>query len=55
MKDLRQMEEAYIERFGDLFPNISISKEYEKEIIEACLKQNKDAYELGYFDLDCFY
>ena len=35
-----------------MFSNIGISGKYEKEIILECLKQGKDAYELGYFTLD---
>ena len=52
MKEIEKLENKYIERFGSMFPNIDISEEYEKEIILECLKQGKDAYELGYFTLD---
>ena len=52
MKEIEKLENKYIERFGSMFPNIGISEEYEKEIILECLKQRKDAYELGYFTLD---
>ena len=55
MKDIKELENEYIDKFGDLFPNIGISKEYEKEIIVNCLSKGKDAYELGYFNLeDCY-
>lgn len=55
MKDVKELENEYIDRFGDLFPNIGISREYEKEIILTCLDKDKDAYELGYFDLEKCY
>lgn len=55
MENIQDLENKYLEKFGDLFPNIGISKEYEKEIILECLAQNKDAYELGFFNLDDCY
>ena len=42
----------YIEKFDDYFPNMALSEDKEVEIIEKCLKEGKDAYELGYFKLD---
>lgn len=55
MKTIKELENEYIDRFGDLFPNMGISREYEKEIILTCLAKGKDAYELGYFDLEKCY
>lgn len=52
---MKKLENEYIARFGDLFPNMGISREYEKEIILTCLDKGKDAYELGYFDLEKCY
>lgn len=42
----------YIELFDDMFPNLSINEVTEREILERCIKENKDAYELGYFNLN---
>ncbi|EFM24784.1 hypothetical protein HMPREF9225_1650 [Peptoniphilus duerdenii ATCC BAA-1640] len=50
--DLTALRTKYLEKFDDYFPNIGISKEYEKEIIVNCLSKGKDAYELGYFNLE---
>lgn len=55
MKTIKELENEYIDKFGDLFPNMGISREYEKEIILTCLAKDKDAYELGYFDLEKYY
>ncbi|MBS6535815.1 serine/threonine protein phosphatase [Peptoniphilus harei] len=55
MKNIKDLEDDYIERFGDLFPTIGISRDYEKEIILICLAKDKDAYGLGYFDLEKCY
>lgn len=52
---MEKLENEYIARFGDLFPNMGISREYEKDIILTCLDKGKDAYELGYFDLEKCY
>lgn len=56
MKDTRQyiiqLENEYIEKFGDLFPNIGLDAEEERKIILKCLEEDKDAYELGFFTLD---
>lgn len=30
MKNIKDLEDDYIERFGDLFPTIGISRDYEK-------------------------
>lgn len=50
--DLNTLRSKYLEKFDDYFPNIGISKEYEKVIILNCLSKGKDAYELGYFNLE---
>ncbi|MDU5470903.1 MAG: serine/threonine protein phosphatase [Peptoniphilus harei] len=52
---MEKLENEYIARFRDLFPNMGISREYEKEIILTCLDKGKDTYELGYFDLEKYY
>lgn len=55
MKNIKDMKSKYVEKFGDMFPNIGISEEDEREIILECLAQAKDAYELGFFNLeDCY-
>lgn len=50
--ELENLREKYIELFDDMFPNISISEGTEREILERCIKEKKDAYELGYFSLE---
>lgn len=52
---LKKAKKIYIEMFDDYFPNISINKERELEIAEKCIKAKKDAYEMGYFNLDSDY
>lgn len=52
MKNIKQLEKEYIERFDDLFPNIGLSEAKEREILLKCLKEDKDAYELGFFTLE---
>ena len=55
MKSIKDMKSKYVEKFGDMFSNIGISEEDEREIILECLAQAKDAYELGFFNLeDCY-
>lgn len=55
MENIKDLESKYVEKYGDMFPNIGISEEYEREIILECLAQGKDAYELGFFNLeDCY-
>lgn len=47
---------AYVEAFGDSFPTIPLawsrSDEELIDIIDECLEQSKDVYELGYVTLD---
>lgn len=52
MKKIVDLRNEYIEKFDDYFPNMGLSEDKEVEIIEKCLKEGKDAYELGYFKLD---
>lgn len=52
MKNIRQLEKEYVERFEDLFPNISLDEREERKIILKCLEEDKDAYELGFFTLE---
>lgn len=57
---MKKMDE-YCERFGDGFPTIPLawgrSDEEIIEIIDKCLEEGKDVYELGYVedDLDIQY
>ena len=52
MKKIEYLRNDYIEKFDDYFPNMALSEDKEVEIIEKCLKEGKDAYEVGYFKLD---
>lgn len=52
MKKIEDLRNEYIEKFDDYFPNMALSEDKEVEIIEKCLKEGKDAYELAYFELD---
>lgn len=52
MKNIRQLEKEYVERFEDLFPNISLDEREERKIILKCLEEDKDAYELCFFTLE---
>ena len=52
MKKIEDLRNEYIEKFDDYFPNMGLSEDKEIEIIEKSLKEGKDAYELGYFELD---
>lgn len=52
MKKIEGLRNEYIEKFDDYFPNMGLSEDKEVEIIEKCLKEGKDAYELDYFKLD---
>lgn len=51
-KYILQLENEYVERFGDLFPNMGLDGEEEIKIILKCLEEDKNAYELGFFTLD---
>lgn len=51
-KYIIQLENEYIERFGDLFPNMGLDGEKEIKIILKYLEEDKNAYELGFFTLD---
>lgn len=47
--------EAYNDNFKDGFPTIPLLSRPEKEVIEiveSCIKNNKDVYEMGYLKLD---
>lgn len=55
MDNIDKLREEYQIKFNDNIPNMTISFEEEIEILECCLKEGKDAYELGYFDLDNIY
>ena len=55
MNNIKKLRELYRDKFDDNLPNMTISEDYEIEIIKKCLKEEKDAYELGYFDLNYIY
>lgn len=44
--------DKYYDAFGDIYPLAALSTENIEKIIEHCLKENKDVYELGYLTLD---
>lgn len=47
--------EAYNKKFKDGFPTIPLLSRPQKEVIEiveSCIKNNKDVYEMGYLKLD---
>lgn len=54
-KNENEAVDAYNERFEDGFPSRPLLSRPEKEVIkivETCLKENKDVYEMGYLKLD---
>lgn len=55
MVELEDLMDEYFERFGDCFPTIPLAwgrpKEEVKSMIETCLKENKDVYDMGYLTL----
>jgi hypothetical protein len=55
MNNIEELKELYRDKFDDNLPNMTISKDYEIEIIKRCLEEEKDAFELGYFDLNNIY
>ncbi|BBK61859.1 hypothetical protein A9CBEGH2_07990 [Amedibacterium intestinale] len=54
-KNENEAIEAYNKTFKDGFPSIPLLSRPEKEVIEIvenCIKNNKDVYEMGYLKLD---
>lgn len=54
-KDEMEAIKAYNEKFKDGFPSYPLLHRPEKEvieIIESCIKNNKDVYKMGYLELD---
>lgn len=54
-KSEKEAIEAYNEKFEDGFPSIPLLSRPEKEVIEiveSCIENNKDVYEMGYLKLD---
>lgn len=53
---LQKMYNEYKKKFNDDFPTIPLAVSLEDkeiiEIIENCISQNKDVYELGYLELN---
>ncbi|EDP23215.1 hypothetical protein [Parvimonas micra] len=48
MNNIEELRELYRDKFDDNLPNMTIPKDYEKR----CLKEEKDEFELGYFNLN---
>lgn len=59
MCELQDLIDKYDDVFPDGFPTIPLargrSKEEVAEIIDNCIKQGKDVYELGYLENDLEY
>lgn len=54
-KNENQAIEEYNKVFEDGFPSIPLLKKPESEIIEmveTCIRENKDVYEMGYLESD---
>lgn len=55
-EELDRLTMEYIETFGEGFPSFQVFRGRETheciEIVQRCLRENKDAYELGYATLD---
>lgn len=57
---MEKLYDEYLRLFGDGFPMFQMQSKTEKEIkeiLERCIKEKKDAYDLGYVsdDADIFY
>lgn len=55
MEELNDALKLYEKTFDDSFPMFSMSGSPPKEVIEIinkCVKENKDVYDLGYLTLD---
>lgn len=59
MKKLNEALNLYEKTFDDSFPTIPLlmhnSDEKVIEIINNCIKENKDVYDMGYLSLDVNY
>lgn len=52
---LQKALERYKEKFNDDFPTIPFESQEDEEIIgiiDECIEENKDVYDLGYLSLD---
>lgn len=52
---LQKALERYKEKFNDYFPTIPFESQEDEEIIDIideCIEENKDVYDLGYLSLD---
>lgn len=52
---LQKALEWYKEKFNDDFPTIPFESQEDEEIIDIideCIEENKDVYDLGYLSLD---
>lgn len=52
---LQKALERYKEKFHDDFPTIPFESQEDEEIIDIideCIEENKDVYDLGYLSLD---
>lgn len=55
---LLQALEQYEQVFDDSFPTIPMSGHTEEEMIDMinkCISEKKDAYDMGYLDIDAMY
>lgn len=57
---MEKLMDKYLDLFGDGFPMFQMQSKTEEEIkaiLERCIKEKKDAYDLGYVsdDADIFY
>ena len=57
---MEKLMDKYLELFNDGFPMFQMQSKTEEEIraiLERCIKEKKDAYDLGYVsdDADIFY
>ena len=55
MDELDKALELYEKTFNDSFPMFSMSGKPQKEVIQIinrCIEENKDVYDLGYLSLD---
>ncbi len=55
-EELHEAQDKYYNVFGGNFPMFQLGRSREPEevikIIDRCIRENKDVYELGYLSLD---
>lgn len=55
MEKFQEALERYEKKFNDSFPTFSLLSHGEEKVIKMiddCISQGKDAYEMGYLELD---